>query len=68
MTKFTYVEAFEIAKCVRRHSPKIFRDGVERAAALAAIEVDKENELAEAIEREFNRYEVLCPRWDGSIA
>lgn len=63
-----YVDAFEMAKQVR-HSRRtvMYRDGIERAAALAAANTKSEDEAISAMVGEFNRYQV-SPRWDGSIA
>jgi hypothetical protein len=68
VSRFTYVQAFEIAKATRRCQHRIYMDGVERAAALAAVEAKTDKEAVDAITREFERHEVLCPKWDGSIA
>lgn len=63
-----YIDAFEIAKTVRRVNRRKFRDGVERAAALAAVVATSKEELVDKMEIEFYRYEDRSPRWDGSIA
>ena len=64
-----YVDAFEIAKRVREYrSPRFsYREGVERAAALAAAGTKSADEAIAAMTDKFNRYE-MSPRWDGSIA
>lgn len=61
---------FDTAKTVRRHSDKLFMDGVEREAALAAVSAQAKGQEAaiDAIEKTFYRFENICPKWDGSIA
>lgn len=68
----TYAGWFEIAKTTRRFQAQRQRkyfDGVERAAALAAIQAPRVLDCQiDAMEYEFTRYHDRCPRWDGSIA
>jgi hypothetical protein len=68
-----YAQWFDIAQTTRLnlHNRQFF-DGVERAAALAALEQQQHGCGQEAqlsvIQDVFRRYEFRPSRWDGSIA
>lgn len=68
-----YVQAFDIARIALRYQRQRGRkyfDGVERAAALAAISVaiPTKKAFVDAMEIEFMRHLDHAPNWDGSIA
>ena len=45
-----------------------FREGVERAAALAASPTDSRSAAIDAMERTLNAYRINSnPHWDGTI-
>lgn len=67
----TYADWFDFAALSRhcqRKFNKTYRDGVERAAALAAVETKDAQAAINAFCDTFDRFRSLSPRWDGSIA
>lgn len=72
--KINYAKWFEVAQMARRARPYVkYRDGVERAAALAAVEQQEHGcgmpACIDAVERAFESMRVsINPNWDGSIA
>lgn len=65
----SYADAFDIARHVVYYQRRKYRPGVERAAALAAVEAKPLGIEAqiEAIENAFKAHEDHSPRWDGSV-
>lgn len=68
-----YREWFDIARTTlwhRQGQGEVYYDGVERAAALAALAEQARGKEAQidAMIDVFARYHDRSPRWDGSIA
>lgn len=74
--KQPYAKWFEVCNCAAQDLSKRgnkYRPGVERAAALAAVEQQEHGcgipACIQAIEETFAAYRVsINPRWDGSVA
>lgn len=72
MTKLTYRQTFNIAEAAVLNLQQmgwVFRDGVIRAAALAALPQINVEAVISAIKDTLDAFRVsINPNWDGSIA